>query len=270
MVKVLLSFSIFQNLEIPKRKEVFMLIDKDKCVGCGQCEPYCPVNAITLRARVEKGSKRRLSEIDFEECVECGNCLRWADCPTGAIYQQELVWPRILRSQFSNPLAYHTTTDLPGRGTEEMKTNDVTGRFRRGFAGLAIEFGRPVVGARLCDVEKMAMALAPTGVEWEKLNPATFLMKDHKTGKFKDDVLNEKLLSIILEFVVEEKKLPELLPIVKKVSKEIDTVFSLDLITRLTPDGSVPTAPIIEKMGFKAAPSGKTNIPLGRPRAKED
>lgn len=246
-----------------------MLIDKEKCVGCGQCVPYCPVNAITMKGKVEKGSKRRISEIDFDACVECGSCLRWSDCPTDAIHQQELVWPRILRSSFSNPLAYHVTTDLPGRGTEEMKTNDVTGRFKRGYAGLAMEFGRPVLGARLYDVEKMAMALAPLGVEWEKVNPATFLIEDPRTGKFKKDVLNEKVLSIILEFVVEEKKLPELLEVVKKVSKEIDTVFALDLITRLGRDGSVPTAPIIKKAGLRAAPDGKTNIPLGRPLAKE-
>jgi hypothetical protein len=54
-------------------------------------------------------------------------------------------------------------------------------------------------------------------------------------------------LSIILEFVVEEKKLPELLEVVKKVSKEIDTVFALDLITRLGRDGSMPTRPLLRK-----------------------
>jgi NAD-dependent dihydropyrimidine dehydrogenase PreA subunit len=247
-----------------------MLIDKNKCVGCGQCVPYCPVTAITLKARVEKGGKRRISEIDFDDCVECGNCLHWADCPMDAIYQQELVWPRILRSSFSSVLTSHKETGIPGRGTAEMKTNDVTGRFKRGYAGIAVEFGRPVLGARLYDVEKMAKVLAPMGVKWEKANPATSLIKNHTTGEFKEDVLNEKVLSIILEFVVEEKKLPEILEVVKKVSKEIDTVFALDLITRLTPDGSVPTAPIITKLGLVASPNGKTNIPLGRPLAKED
>jgi hypothetical protein len=151
-----------------------------------------------------------------------------------------------------------------------MKTNDVTGRFKSGYAGLAIEFGRPVLGARLVDVEKMTTALAPMGVKWEKENPATSLMKNQATGEFKDDVLHEKVLSIIIEFIVEERKLQEILAVVKKVSKEIATVFALDLITRLNPDGSVPTAPIIMKAGLAASPNGKVNIPLGRPLAKEN
>ena len=69
-----------------------------------------------------------------------------------------------------------------------MKTNDVTGRFKRGYAGLAIEFGRPALGARLNDVEKVTKALAPMGVKWEKENPATFLIKNQTTGDLKEDV----------------------------------------------------------------------------------
>ncbi len=29
-------------------------------------------------------------QIDLDECVECGVCLRWRVCPTDSIYQQEL------------------------------------------------------------------------------------------------------------------------------------------------------------------------------------
>ena len=89
-----------------------MLIDQDTCIGCGQCILYCPLNAIALKTKVEEGKKRRYSEIDCDECVECSNCLLWSECPTDSIYQQELVWPRILRSSFSSPLTSHKETNI--------------------------------------------------------------------------------------------------------------------------------------------------------------
>ena len=239
-----------------------MLIDSEECSGCGQCIPYCPVGAISMDDDV--------SEIDFGECTECGNCLRMADCPVDAIRQQELDWPRTIRSIFSDPLTIAKESGISGRGTEEMKTNEVTGRFQFGFAGIAIEFGRPILGARFYDIEKVARAVSTLGVEYEKENPTTSLMSDPGIGKFKDDVLSEKVLSAILEFKLDLKKLPELFEVLKKVSKTIETVFSLDLATRVNPDGSIPTAPIIEAAGLWIAKNGKTNIGLGRPRYPED
>lgn len=239
-----------------------MRIDSDECSGCGQCIPYCPVGAISMDDDV--------SEIDFDECTECGNCLRQADCPVDAIWQQELVWPRTIRSIFSDPLTIAEESGISGRGTEEMKTNDVTGRFQFGFVGIAIEFGRPILGARFYDIEKVARAVSALGVVYEKQNPTTSLMSDPGTGKFKDDVLPEKVLSAILEFRLVLKKLPELFEVLKNVSKKIETVFSLDIATRVNPDGSIPTAPFIESAGLWVAQNGKTNVGLGRPRYQED
>jgi hypothetical protein len=95
-------------------------------------------------------------------------------------------------------------------------------------------------------------------------------MSDPRNGKFKQDILNEKALSAILEFGLDLKALPELLEILEKVSGEIDTVFSLDIATRVNPDGSVPTAPFIEAAGLWIAPNGKTNVGLGWPLYQED
>jgi len=211
-----------------------------------------------------------VSQINFEECTECGNCLRMADCPVDAIWQQELIWPRTVRSIFSDPLTIAEESGISGRGTEEMKTNEVTGRFQFGFVGIAIEFGRPILGARFYDIEKVARAVSALGVAYEKMNPTTSLMSDPGQGKFEDDVLPEKVLSAILEFKLDLKKLPELFEILKKVSKKIETVFSLDVATRVNPDGSIPTAPYIEAAGLCIAQNGKTNVGLGRPRYQED
>lgn len=238
-----------------------MQVDSDLCTGCGQCLPYCPVNAIILEEDV--------SEIDLDECAECGNCLRSADCPVDAIYQQELVWPRTVRSIMSDVLTIAVESGISGRGTEEMKTNEVTGRFRPGFAGVAIEVGRPVLGTRLYDVEKIAQAVAQLNVEFEKINPVTSMMSDPRTGKFKDDLLNEKVLSAIIEFGVKLEQLPELFRILEKVADEIETVFSLDIATRVGPDGTISTAPYIQDADVWVAANGKTNVGLGRPLYQE-
>ena len=230
-----------------------MLIDEQVCSGCEECVPYCTVGAIAL-------GDDGVAHVDLEECVECGACLRAAVCPTDAFCQQPLEWPRALRAQFSDPLGVHPKTGIPGRGTEEIKTNDVTNRVKPGFAGMAVEVGRPSVGTTLAEVEKIAMALSKIGVQHESANPVTFLMTDVQTGKMQDEVLQEKVLSAIIEFIVPQAKVVELLNSLKEIAPKVDTVFSIDLAVRYEPDGSVPIKKVVEDAGFVLAPNGKTNI----------
>ena len=269
-----------------------MEIDKKKCVGCGNCHAICTMGAIYLD---EDGK----SVVNQEECVECATCYRvlrneeympWLVravrmilsafrlgylaevdvCPTGALTPPELTWPRTLRATFSDPTVIHPGTGISGRGTEEIKSNDVTGRIRKGEAGLVVEMGRPGIGAYFRDIEKVAMALAPLRPSFEPQNPVTQLMEDQETGKMKGDILDEKVLSAIIEMKIPLERIPGILQILEKVQKEIDTVISIGVSSRCLPDGAIPHTEWVRKAGFTLSPNGKTNLGLGRPLFRED
>jgi len=56
----------------------------------------------------------------------------------------------------SNP-APPKITRIPSRGADEVKTNDVTGRYRRGGIGFTMDVSRPNVNMTLADVVKIIL-----------------------------------------------------------------------------------------------------------------
>ena len=234
-----------------------MVINKALCVNCRKCVPYCPVGAIKVQDKIV--------QIDYDECVECGVCYRSADCPKHAIEMNELDEIRMNRKIMSDPSAISAKTRIGGRGTVEMKTNDITGRFRLGYAGVGVEMGRPGVGTLLRDVELVAMALTKIGVKWEEDNPITALMEDPSTGKFRDELLNERVLSGILEFTLKSEQLPLVLETLKSVEAKIDTVFSLGVISKLGENLEDPNLDTLLRLGYTPYPNMKVNIGLGNP-----
>ncbi len=238
-----------------------MLIDYDKCIACGTCIPFCPVGAIALKGDTVV--------IDYDECVECCLCLRNSKCPKDALYQEPLQMPRSLRKAFSDPLGKHENTDLKhlGRGTEEVKTNDVTGLVHgTEYIAMAIEPGRPLVGARFSDVQKIAMAIAPYVHAYDQKNPATGLMIDQEHGLFDPQILNEKILSCILEFSLKLENLRPVLVALHEVEKHVDTVFTVGVIACSDSNGDCPAEAIIRDCGISLeATSTKANMGLGKP-----
>jgi Dissimilatory sulfite reductase (desulfoviridin), alpha and beta subunits len=236
-----------------------MRIDPEKCIGCGICVPYCPAKAITV--------ENKKARIDEDQCVECGNCIRprVVKCPKMAIFEPEenKSGPRLFRRFLSDP-STATPTGVPGRGTEEVKTNDVTARVQRGEIGIAIEVGRPNVGATISDLEKVFAPLAAKGIEFEECNPTTMLW-DPATGRVKDDMRNERVMSAIIETSIPIERAEEVLAEIQRIAKTLDTVFSLDVICCYDENGTVPIRPVFERLGIKPRMNAKVNLGMGRP-----
>ena len=263
-----------------------MKISVERCVACGNCIPVCPVGAISIDPHIHR------AVVQEDACVECFTCYRglstehlnptlvravrkvlgWARvrfdpepdvCPTAAIEPQELTWPRIVRRAFSDPLVSHESTGIHGRGTEEVKTNDVTNRVREGEAGFTIEFGRPTVGTRFRDIERVTRVLAAAGVQFEKHNPVTHMMTDPETGEIRSDIHDERVLSAIVEIKTKLDQVPEILRVVTEAAKEIETVVSIGVSARCDSQGRNELEHVLNESGF-AYWRGKTNLGLGR------
>ena len=186
-------------------------------------------------------------------------------CPTAAFEPEELTWPRMVRRAFSDPRVPHESTGVEGRGTEEVKTNDVTGRGKVGEVGFTIEFGRPGVGVRFSAIQEMCWALGKAGVSFEKRNPITSLMTDPVTGALREDILDEKVMSAIIELKVPVERTEEIVRLVWVVEKRLNTVVALGVGARCDETGEEGVvAPILERLGYKLE-RAKTNIGLGRP-----
>lgn len=264
-----------------------MTINPKKCVACGNCTYVCPMGAIYIDPVIKRAT------INRTECVECYACynglsqehlnptivrtmrkafqlmrLRFDPepdvCPTAAFEPDELTWPRVVRRAFSDPRVPHESTGIEGRGTEEVKTNDVSDRVMVGEVGFTIEFGRPGVGVWFRDIQKACWALAKAGVAFEKKNPITSLMSDVATGTIKADVMGEKLMSAIIEIKVPVARTEEIVRLVWDIEKDVDTVVVLGVGTRCDEQGEENVvAPILERLGYTLH-RAKTNTGLGR------
>ena len=262
-----------------------MRISKEKCVGCANCVPICTVGAIYIG---EDG----LAEINSDACVECHNCYRSLSfehlppsltrtirrilkkislrfqpdpdvCPTEAIVPEDLEWPRIVRRAFSDPMVTHESTGVHGRGTEEVKTNDVSHRIKKGEVGLVVEFGRPGIGVYFKEVQKATRVLAAAGVTFEEGNPVTQMMTDSATGDIREDVLDERVLSCIVEITTTIQETVHTLNIIKEICKAAETVVSIGVSTICDEDGKEPLRDILTQEGYETG-WAKVNLGLGR------
>jgi ferredoxin len=262
-------------------------ISTEKCVACGNCTYVCPMGAIYVDQSINR------AVVDQDECVECYTCFNGMSkehlnptvvrtlralfkmmrlrfdpepdvCPTSALEPQELVWPRVVRRAFSDPRVPHESTGVSGRGTEEVKTNDISGRVQPGEVGFTIEFGRPGVGVRFHEIQRMTQALAKAGIGFEAKNPITSLLSDPAAGTIREDVLNEKILSAIVEIKVPIARMEEIIRMVREVEKQVDTVIAIGVGARCDDEGEDREVfSALQRLGYQPE-RAKTNLGLGR------
>lgn len=232
------------------------VINDDACVECGTC--YRGMSTENLNPVLIRSIRKIAGIFRFRFEPEPDVC------PTSAFEMNDLQMPRLIRQIFSDPVIEHKSTGIKGRGTEEVKTNDVSLRVDTGEVGYTIEFGRPGVGVRFSDIQEMTQELATKGVIFERNNPITHLMTSSEKGDLRTDILNEKILSAIVEIKTTIEKVEEVLETVNQVNQRIDTVVAIGISTRCDEKGEdLLLSSRLEDLGafYERA---KTNLGLGR------
>jgi hypothetical protein len=89
-------------------------------------------------------------------------------------------------------------------------------------------------------------------------------MTDPSTGDLRGDILQEKILSAIVEIKTQIGQVEEVLRIVHDVNDKIDTVTAVGISTRCDENGEDKILdPLLEQLGFVHV-RAKTNMGLGR------
>ena len=269
-----------EKSDIGTRKDFGITIDGTKCTQCMECLPCCPVEAII--ASPDGGEV----VIDAQRCTECGLCRRDEVCPVDAIVALDLTWPRSLRGKFQpqygpyrsaptlaktvKPVSYSTEPftfrrhELPSE-----HTSDADGLLGQGEAAVLVELGRPHLGTTFRDVQKVAQALLPLGLNLRQQYPnaderssLAEIATDAAAGTLIPEVLRERAGWVVLKLVTTEQRVPETIRCLKQVAADIDTVFALGVLSHVSRDGSTIAERAATESGVTPAFNCKTNVGL--------
>jgi 2-oxoglutarate ferredoxin oxidoreductase subunit delta len=60
--------------EAKATKPGIVLIDKDRCKGCGYCVEFCPKNALAMSDELNQKGYTPPKVVDKHKCLGCGLC----------------------------------------------------------------------------------------------------------------------------------------------------------------------------------------------------
>jgi len=91
-------------------------------------------------------------------------------------------------------------------------------------------------------------------------NPIAALVED-ENGSLDPEVLNEKVISCVLEFIIPGSATGKLMKMVEELSTEVNTVFNVCVGLRTDDKGNSPLDKLFNTDVFRL-PNGKVNIGL--------
>jgi hypothetical protein len=99
------------------------------------------------------------------------------------------------------------------------------------------------------------------GAIFAKDNPVIPLITDPTTGSLRPEILGEKVLSAIVEFVADETKALDFIDELEHfLNAELDTVATMSVIARADEDGNSDFLQRLKENGQEPYPNGKVNI----------
>ena len=147
---------------------------------------------------------------------------------------------------------------------EEIKTNDARRVYIDDLVGVSAEVGRPGIGASFHDVQCITRALVECGARFAVDNPLMELFVDPARGMLAPEILNERVLSIIVECLVPEADLEQTLRNLVDASSLLSVPVLLSVAGAYASDGTTPYQRVLEKMKLEYLPTGKMNLGFAR------
>ena len=132
-----------------------------------------------------------------------------------------------------------------------------------------VELGRPNTGTTLANAEKIIQTLMAAGAKMAEQITHHGDAERRGKGIMKEEIKNERVLSCIVEAMVKIEDLERALEALKQVSLELDTVFSLGLVTRMEEGFISPIEPTLRKMGLAGPAQCKDESRSGETPSEE-